>query len=78
MDDADHAKELEMADRELAISAHKERSKEIEPPLEVYGVRICLDCYEEIPEERLRVRPESVRCVSCKEIKEQKEKLRRL
>ncbi len=77
MDDADRAKDIEMGHRKAALSAQQARAKETEPPMEIEGVRLCLDCYEEIPAARLEVRPESVRCVSCKSIKEQKEKQRR-
>lgn len=77
MDDADRAKDIEMGQRKAALLAQQERAKETEQPMVIEGVRLCLDCYVDIPVARLEVRPESVRCVSCKSIKEQKEKQRR-
>ncbi|MBI1988037.1 MAG: RNA polymerase-binding protein DksA [Nitrospinae bacterium] len=38
---------------------------------------ICMECGEEIDEERLKVRPVATLCISCKEDQEQKEKLMR-
>lgn len=37
-----------------------------------YG--ICLDCEEVIPEDRLTIRPTSVRCMPCKELLERRSK----
>lgn len=74
MDELDRAKKLEMAARDAAIDAQILRAKETEPPLVADGIRYCLDCGEPIPQARLMARPESVRCVDCKQIREQKEK----
>ncbi|MBA1445857.1 MAG: TraR/DksA C4-type zinc finger protein [Chromatiales bacterium] len=71
MDELDRAKKLEMAARDAAIDAQILRAKETEPPLNIDGVRCCLDCGVAIPQARLKARPESIRCIDCKQIKEQ-------
>lgn len=75
VDELDRAKALEMRERQAALARTLARGQEREPPLEVDGVRVCLDCGEPIPPERLAARPQSVRCVECKERKEKKERL---
>jgi RNA polymerase-binding transcription factor len=72
MDQLDHAKELEIKQREIALEAHFKNQKE-EPPHEVDGIRYCLDCDDEIPKKRLQARPEAVRCIDCKSDKEKRE-----
>lgn len=72
MDEADYAKELEMADRERALAAQQSKSREYEVPRERNGVRVCLDCGDPIDPKRLAARPEAVRCVWCKYIKERR------
>lgn len=69
MDDVDRAKVLEMQFRALAL-ANALRRPEQEPPLVINGVVCCRDCREPIPLRRLEARPESVRCVPCKTIRE--------
>lgn len=32
------------------------------------GERVCMDCYEGIPAERLAAQPDAVRCTFCQEI----------
>ncbi len=77
MDDLDRAKEREMADRDKALQVQLQDGRETEEPMEINGIRLCLDCYEVIPEERIKARPESVLCVSCKEKKETEERVYR-
>lgn len=72
MDDIDRAKELETRQRAAALAAQKQRAQETEAPLIVDGVRYCLDCGDPIPAARLAARPESVRCIDCKEIRERR------
>ncbi|AUZ85797.1 TraR/DksA C4-type zinc finger protein [Methylophaga nitratireducenticrescens] len=74
MDDIDRAQRQEQMSRDIAIDAAKRRGVEIEQPDEEDGVRYCLDCGLEIPVQRLQARPESVRCVECKNIKDEKGK----
>lgn len=66
MDDLDRAKILEMRQRADALAAQQRRAQITDEPLMVNGQRLCLDCEEVIPAERLAVQPESVRCVACK------------
>jgi len=70
MDDLDRAKDLEMRQRADALAAQQRRAQITDEPLMVNGQRLCLDCEEVIPAERLAVQPESVRCVPCKSIHE--------
>lgn len=74
MDDVDRAKEREMQHRAIALAAQLKAAMETETPCEIDGLRYCLDCHEEIPQERIAIRPESVRCVPCKEQKERRER----
>jgi DnaK suppressor protein len=73
MDDLDRAEQQERQQRQFAIKAALNSGIETEQPDEENGIRYCLDCGMEIPQERLEARPESVRCVDCKQIKEQKD-----
>lgn len=77
MDELDRAKNEEMADRQRALDAQAARARETEPPRLVDGVRVCIDCGEPIPAARLAARPESVRCVLCKQQKEHRERCNR-
>lgn len=70
MDDVDKAKNIEMQARQIALDQQLAAGQETEQPDEHHGVRYCLDCGEPIPLERLIVRPESVRCIDCKTLKE--------
>lgn len=68
MDEADHAKRFERFHRQqskLALAAHA-RNPQSEKPLIIEDKVCCLDCRTPIAEERVRLRPESVRCVPCK------------
>jgi len=74
MDDADRAKTLEMAAREAALNRQRSRAMERDRPLIINGERCCRDCGDPIPAARLAARPESVRCLRCKEDKERRMK----
>lgn len=76
MDDADRAKDYEMAERSAAIQKQQQRAHEIDRPLYVRGVRVCLDCLDPIPDERIEAKPDAVRCTFCKEIHERREAMR--
>lgn len=55
----------------LAERERQQRLAQMEPPDEdEKGNRYCLDCGELIPEQRLKIMPFAVRCVSCLSIKE--------
>lgn len=70
MDDLDRAKDVEIMQREQALQKALERpDHEIgEQQDMVDGICYCIDCGNEIDERRLKIKPESVRCVDCKEI----------
>jgi DnaK suppressor protein len=72
MDDIGRANRLAEQQRQISINAALQRGIETEQPDEENGIRYCLDCGEEIAPERLAVRPESVRCVDCKQIKDKR------
>lgn len=50
---------LTRAGIEQAMQCH------LEPPLEVNGQRLCLDCDEPLSGARLDANPKAVRCVDC-------------
>lgn len=66
----DRAQKREQEDRDLAIQAELKRGIETEEPDEKDGIRYCLDCGLEIPKGRLQARPDAVRCVDCKGMKD--------
>jgi len=41
------------------------------------GERVCRDCYDPIPTERLAADPYAVRCIDCQRDKERRDGLRR-
>ncbi len=72
MDDLDRAKELEMRERQAALERALAEGQETERPLVIDGVRCCIDCGEPISPARLAARPQSVRCIYCKQEREQR------
>ena len=70
LDDLDLAKMTEMADRERAIKvALSVPDHDIgETQDKLNGIVYCIDCANDIPIERLKIKPNAVRCVDCKEI----------
>ncbi len=60
----DNACELEERQRQQAIDAHQ--ANNAHRPLLIDGVRVCLDCEEDI-HERLAALPTAVRCLLCQE-----------
>ncbi|MFG0311883.1 TraR/DksA family transcriptional regulator [Serratia sp. LACPHL-BACT-2024-00286] len=69
----DRASELEMEDRKRALNTHLNRVKEA--PVE-YGY--CNDCGDDNPARRLASLPDAVCCVTCQQIREQREAQRGL
>lgn len=61
----DRAQELELRQREEALTAFAERNKQISCDSETH----CIDCDEPIPEGR-RLASASVGCVRCRECQE--------
>jgi DnaK suppressor protein len=76
MDDLDRAKDLELSHRKAALTHQQEQAAQDNDtnPLIIDGVRVCVDCREPIPEERLKARPEAERCIDCKTTKEKEKK----
>lgn len=68
----DRAQTREQEDRDRAIAEQLRKGRETEQPDEVDGTRYCLDCGHEIDPRRLAFRPESVRCVECQQIKDER------
>lgn len=72
MDIIDRAQEHDRELTKQAIAAARDPGVNIAAPVPLYidGVRCCVDCKKPIPEGRLRIRPHAIRCVACKELKE--------
>lgn len=64
----DEAQQYEQRDRERALAVM--RIKPTEAPLVVEGKRLCLDCHDAIPAERLRIASDVVRCAPCQQLRE--------
>lgn len=72
VDEIDRAQRQEQQTRDRAIQEVLKKDQENEQPDEENGIRYCLDCGLDIPKKRLAARPNSVRCVDCQHIKEQR------
>jgi RNA polymerase-binding transcription factor len=70
MDAFDRAQELELKEREQALAA--QQKKTVEPPMEINGIRYCLDCGGEVLQARIAALPTVVRCVDCQSLNEQR------
>lgn len=75
MDIIDDANESNQFHRDLAINQVL-RSRAAERPLVVGGIRYCIDCEEPIHDDRLRVKPDAVRCVDCQNAHDRREALK--
>lgn len=62
MDEADYAQVYEEQTRERAL--HNLQQKKQEAPLIFNGVRVCIDCEEEINTKRVKLL-DAVRCQYC-------------
>jgi DnaK suppressor protein len=71
---ADSGANLADADREEAsveiLQAQQERVREALARLDAGTYGQCVDCGQQLPDERLEVRPEAARCVSCQQQRE--------
>ncbi|WP_348758330.1 TraR/DksA C4-type zinc finger protein [Candidatus Methylocalor cossyra] len=67
MDDIDFAQHLEECDRNDALRRLRSAQEMAELQLvdEARGAVICLDCGAPIPDERLAVQRQAVRCIDC-------------
>ena len=72
-DDADHAADLQQLEIDIAIKSAKNKLTE-KPEYNKNGLRICLDCEELIPIERIRL-VNAVRCIYCQSELEKEVKL---
>lgn len=73
-DSADQAEELFEFSQALAFRNHRQNRDSERPDLDDAGRRLCLDCGDPIPEERIILLPWCVRCVDCQELHEQKDR----
>lgn len=71
MDAADRAQENEAA--ELARLLELQSST---AALDAEGAKLCADCHEEIPSERLQALPSAIRCIACQAYAERVTKIR--
>lgn len=69
MDILDRAKQAEMADRQRALSAQQEKTKEPEQ-LIVAGEVLCIDCDSQVSKPRLAAKPNAARCIGCQSLHE--------
>jgi len=74
MDEIDLANIATARHQQQALANQQAAAQEAEQPLVIEGVRHCIDCGDIIPKARLDARPESVRCIDCKDIKEQRDR----
>lgn len=62
----DRAQRYEEFHRHQSLQAAlRSRSAAPETPLDIDGVRFCLDCEEPLPPGRVAANPHAVRCVPC-------------
>lgn len=73
MDILDHAKQTEMADRQRAIAAQREKTKEPEQ-LIADGEVLCIDCDRQVSKPRLAAKPNAARCIECQSTHELKDR----
>jgi len=63
MDQFDRAQKLEQQQRDRALKAARHRPTE--QPIVVDGIRVCIDCMDDIEAQRLEYVADAVRCISC-------------
>jgi len=76
MDEADRAKEYEMQDRQIALQnalSAPDKGRGESQKSDSSGIVICLDCERPIDPQRLKIKPNAVRCVGCKTAWESKQ-----
>jgi len=61
-DNADRAAEIEQLQRDHALANHKRKRSQ---PKEYLGIRVCMECGEDIPESRVKALPEAFNCIYC-------------
>jgi phage/conjugal plasmid C-4 type zinc finger TraR family protein len=65
MDERYHDQARELTERRTAEAVSAVRNRAVEAPLEVAGVRLCLDCRDPVGVARLQANPHAVRCIDC-------------
>ena len=70
MGDLGRAAWLEEQDRQAGVTRIINRKKE--KPLLINGRRVCLDCENEISQQRIQALPDAVRCTICQEFFEKR------
>lgn len=68
----DRASDLEQKERDASIARRKDLAAAHDAPFEIEGARVCLDCFEPIPEQRLRALATAARCVDCQQSHERR------
>lgn len=71
MDDADRATDLELERVQKRLSSITHQLKQL--PEDDF----CIECGDEIGEERRRAMPNSVRCITCQDLLERPSRVRR-
>ena len=70
VDQAEHQEEMA---RNMVIKSHQNRPKEL-PEFDNSGNRICLECGDDIGENRVKA-INAVRCIHCQQLREKQERL---
>lgn len=70
MDPFDRAQELEMKQREYAITKQQQRFAELKTAPGAETALDCLECGDEIPEARRLALPGIMRCITCQQYEE--------
>ncbi|HJW81964.1 MAG TPA: TraR/DksA C4-type zinc finger protein [Acidiferrobacterales bacterium] len=67
-DVVDSACKLEQRENADALAAHMARVSALREPAPQIenGVRVCIDCGDDLDEQRLAAQPDAARCVPCK------------
>jgi len=72
MDEIDIAQQNEELFRQVALKSHFAGRQGVRPDNAEPGIRLCMDCGEEIEPARLEAKPDAFRCVDCQAKKERR------
>jgi len=67
MDDIDIAQANDEMFRQVALRTHFLSRQAVRPDNAATGIRLCMDCLEEIDPARVEANPETFRCIDCQE-----------
>ncbi len=73
-DPFDTAQELEQLHRQHALKAAQSRQQEPAQDIDEWGLVHCIDCSDIIPHERLAIKPNAARCITCQQLTELQER----